>query len=131
MDQFWFSFRNPTTEFTDKMLFIQDTVHIKTKMRIRFLQPSIVFPLGNYYVQVSQLMSLTKQYSKDKNMLTLSDLKPEDKMNFLLAKKMCSKKVLVLLPEMTNTLSTPNFFNNNYILSAFLDKNLTINDRIY
>lgn len=48
IDWSWFSFHNIPTEFTNKVLFVQDTVHIGTKLRIRFLKPSIVLPMGLY-----------------------------------------------------------------------------------
>lgn len=60
MDWSWFSIGNPPTESTDKVLFVQDTVHIGTKLRTRFLKPSVVLPMGNYNVSLSRyLMSLT------------------------------------------------------------------------
>lgn len=62
----------------------------------------------------------------------MTDLKPEDKMNFRSAEKMCSTKVLELLPNIPDTSATITFLTIlNYILSAYLDKNLIIEERIY
>ena len=113
-------------------MYVQDTVHIGTKLRTRFLKPSIILPMGSHFASVSHLVSLTKQYSKDKHLLTITDLKPEDKMNFRSAEKMCSTKVLELLPSIPDTSTTITFLTiMNYILTAYLDKNLKIEERIY
>lgn len=67
-------------------------------------------------------------------MLTMTDLKPEDKTNYTSAEKMFSTKVVELLPNMSydTPLATVIFFTiMNYITTAYLDKSLKIQDRIY
>jgi len=95
----WFIIGEPPiipNQEQDKEIYIQDTVHILTKLRTRFLKSNIIIPMGNYFATVDHLMELTRTFSKDKHLLTVSDLKPEDKMNFSSAEKMCSTNVLTI-----------------------------------
>lgn len=43
--------------------------------------------MGTYFVSVDHLMELTRSHTKDKHLLTMTDFKPEDKMNFQSAQK--------------------------------------------
>jgi len=43
----------------NKEIYIQDTVHILTKLRTRFLKSNIIIPMGNYFATVDHLMELT------------------------------------------------------------------------
>lgn len=67
--------------------YVQDTVHIITKLRTRFLKPNVVLPIGDYFISVAHLKILINTFSKDKHLLTSNDLSPEDKMNFRSAEK--------------------------------------------
>lgn len=78
--------------------FFQDIVHILTKLRVRFL---------NY--NVTLIIADKIAISKDQHLLILTDLKGEDKMNFLFAEKMCSTKIMELLKHIPNT------EGNNYL----------------
>lgn len=49
--------------------------------------------MGSRFASVDHILTLKKQCSKDKHMLTATDLMPEDKMNFMPAEKTCSPKV--------------------------------------
>lgn len=60
-------------------VYVQDTVHIGTKFRTQFLKPSIVLPMRSYFDTADHIQTLTKQFSKDKYFLTITDLKLEDK----------------------------------------------------
>lgn len=82
--------------YTDNS-FVQDTIHIATKLRNRLLKPSILLPLGNKLISVSHLKILINIMSKDKHLLSLSDIEPKDKMNFESAKKISQEYVQKLL----------------------------------
>lgn len=113
-------------------IYIQDTVHIGTKLRTRFLKPSIILPMGSHFATVDHILTLTKECSKDKHLLTMTDLKPEDKMNFKSVEKICSPKVQELLGQIPDTEATIEFLKiMNYILTSFLDKEMNIEERIY
>jgi len=92
----------------NREIYIQSTVHIGTKVRTRYFKPNIVFPMGTYLASVDHLMELTRSHTKDKHLLTMTDLKPEDKMNFQSAQKMCTTKVLEILSQL------PGIFNYYY-----------------
>lgn len=55
--------------------YVQDTTHIITKMRTRFLKEGIILQMGNYVATVDHLHFLVKNVSKDKHLLTSWDLK--------------------------------------------------------
>ena len=110
----------------------QDTVHILTKMRTRFLKDGIVLPLGDYFASVDHLKLLISKFGKDKHLLTSSDLSPEDKMNFRSAQKMSSDRVINLLDSVPESNGTRVYLKiMRYIESAFLDSSLDVQDRIY
>lgn len=112
--------------------YIQDTVHIGTKLRTRFLKPKVILPIGNFLISASHLQVLIETYTKDKHLLIRSDLMPEDKMNFCSAEKMCAPTVQELLKHIPESQGTIAFLKSmNYVLTSFLDKSLTIEDRIY
>jgi len=131
----WFIIGEPPiipNQEQNKEIYIQDTVHILTKLRTRFLKTNIIIPMGNYFATVDHLMELTRTFSKDKHLLTVSDLKPEDKMNFSSAEKMCSTNVLTILENIPNTHATIAYLKiMNYILTAFLNKEVSTEERIY
>lgn len=112
--------------------FVQDSVHIGTKLRTRILKPSIVLPLGNFIASSSYLHVLIQEFSKDKHLLVPSDLKAEDKMNFRSAEKMYSDQVRNLLKSIPDTAGTQAFLLvMQYSVTSYCDKTLTIHDRIY
>lgn len=112
--------------------YIQDTVHIGTKLRTRLLKPNVILPIGNFLISASHLQELIETYSKDKHLLRRSDLIPEDKMNFRSAEKICAPTVLELLKHIPESQGTIAFLKSmNYVLTSFLDKSLTVEDRIY
>jgi len=72
------------------------------------LKSEVTLPIGNYLISASHLQVLTETYTKDKHLLTPSDLIPEDKMNFRSAEKMCAPTVQELLkhiPESQGTIA--------------------------
>lgn len=74
--------------------YIQDTTHIATKLRNRFLKtiksPSL-FPFGKKII-IQQSHLQVDNFSKDKHNLTATILNPIDKQNFDSALGMCDSK---------------------------------------
>lgn len=66
---------------------VQDTTHILTKMRTRFLKPKINLPIGKYTATSDHLRELVLKVSKDKYLLTDSDPKNEEQDEFCLRRK--------------------------------------------
>lgn len=103
------------------MCYFQDFIHILTKMRVRFLKTNIKLILGKFQANQQHILDIIDTVSKDKHLLTISDVKAEDKMNFLSAEKLCSDKVIDILKTMPGTDGTRIYLKiMNYILSAFL-----------
>ncbi|KAG4068990.1 hypothetical protein HA402_008461 [Bradysia odoriphaga] len=77
--------------------FTQDYVHIITKARNRILKYSRIFPIGDKVISSSHLKYLIDNVSKDKHLLTFSDIEPKDRQNFPSAEKICSEKTMECL----------------------------------
>nr|CAI5842637.1 unnamed protein product [Callosobruchus analis] len=111
---------------------LQDTIHIITKLRTRFLKPGIVLLFGNYFASVEDLNTLIEKYKKDIHLLTKSDLRAEDKMNYSSADKMCSHLVINLLKENPEFKGTEVYLTlMRCIITAFMDYTVDIRDRLF
>lgn len=53
---------------------IQDTVHILTKMKTRFLNPKITLTMGKYVASSKFVAEMIEKFSKDRHFLCQSDL---------------------------------------------------------
>lgn len=110
--------------------YIQDTTHIITKMRTRFLKEGIMLQMGNYLATVDNLHYLVQNVSKDKHLLTFWDLKGEDKMNFSAGEKMCSSLIISHLKQIANTGTIAYLTIMNYIILSFLDDSIPLRARV-
>ncbi|RXX91571.1 hypothetical protein DD587_31600, partial [Klebsiella pneumoniae] len=112
--------------------YVQDTLHIITKLRTKFLKSDSILPLGNYVATVAHLEILVKNYTKYQHMLTITDLKAEDKMNYAGAEKMCSPEVKKMIADNIDNSAGTVYLKLMYLIpAAFLDKTLSIVERIY
>lgn len=113
--------------------FVQDVTHIITKSRNRVLLCSRLFPLGKRIISSTHLKYLIRHVSKDKHLLTYSDIEPKDRQNFLSAEKICSEKTIQCLsdyvPESEATILYLRMMRN--VLKAFSDTDITSEERIY
>lgn len=106
-----------------QQIYVQDTTHIGTKLRTRMLKPAIVLPLGEYSASIAHLHFLVDNFSKDKHLLTKSDLNSVDKMNYRAAEKMCSNEVISLLKSIPDTDGTAAYLTvMQFIISAFIQQ---------
>lgn len=116
-----------------KTTLTQDYVYIITKARNRVLTCSRLFPIGRKIISSTHLKYLIKHVSKDKHLLTYSDLEPKDKQNFLSAEKICSEKTLKCLsdyvPESEGTIMYLRMMRR--VLNAFSDTEISSQERIY
>lgn len=116
-----------------KPMVIQDTVHIGTKLRTRFLGSSIVIPLGNYIASKTHLEVLLTVVTKDKHLLAKNDLNCDDKMNFDAVEKISKEHVIELLnthiPQSQGTVAYLKIIR--FVLDSFLSKHLTPSERLY
>lgn len=76
----WFAIGRPPIKLKNgndssyREIYIQDTVHIGTKLRTRFLKNNIVLPMRKYFVLIDHLLELIISHSKDKHLLTLFNI---------------------------------------------------------
>lgn len=82
-------------------VFVQDPTHIATKLRnflLRTTKKLEKMAFGTeYFIQMSHLQQLLKNYTKDVHQLTATILNPVDKQNFQSAQRMCDSNVIELL----------------------------------
>ncbi|KAK4880979.1 hypothetical protein RN001_004298 [Aquatica leii] len=121
-------------------VYIQDAVHIGTKMKTTLLKPNVVLLMERFFVSKDfieklieiHLQNLIVTVTKDKHLLCNSDLDNADKMNFRAIDKISSNEVIKLLhgiPESDATIQYLQITRN--IIDAFLNKSSSIADRIY
>lgn len=86
-----------------KPLYIQDTVHIATKLRNFFLKTHNnlkLLPFGDKnFIKIEHLEKLLIFFSKDKHNLCEYTLNPTDRQNFESVLRMCDQRVIDLLRE--------------------------------
>lgn len=113
--------------------FVQDTVHILTKLRNRLLTCSRIFPIGFWIVSMSHVKYLIENVSKDKHLLTIHDIEPKDRQNYLSAEKISSEKsIQCLIDYVPGSDATVLYLKAmQCIRLAFLDEDLQSKDRIY
>lgn len=118
---------------TTQEVYVQDTVHIGTKLRNRLLKFSSVLAMGNFLVACTHLKMLIQILSKDKHLLTERDLSGADKMNFQSVLKISNPRIINLLkahiPDSDGTQHFLTIINN--VLESFLNVHLIPEKRIY
>lgn len=112
--------------------FIQDTVHLGTKLRNRLLKHSILMSMGSQQVSVAHLKILLKEVGKEVHGLVWSDICTEDRQNFSSLQKVMQNRVLNALekyvPESEATVKYLRLCKD--ITQSFLDVNLSPLERI-
>lgn len=113
--------------------FIQDIIHILTKLRNRLLMCSRVYPIGYKIVSLSHLKYLIENVSKDKHLLTSYDIEPKDRQNYVSAEKICSDNTIkCLIDYVPGSEATVLYLKAmRGVQLAFLDGNLQSTERIY
>lgn len=115
-----------------KTSYIQDTVHVGTKLRNKLLQPSALLPMGTQQVSITHLKILINDVPKDEHGLVFKDICPDDRQNFGSLRKMTELRVLKSLqnhvPESEATVMYLKLCHN--ITSSFLDMSLAPTERI-
>lgn len=77
----------------ENICFMQDTVHIGTKLRNRLLKPSTVLLIGKKVASISHLKILLNTKSKDSHGLVYSDICPDDRQNYNSLRKIMEPSV--------------------------------------
>lgn len=115
-----------------KTLFVQDTHHIGTKIRNKFLAASVLLPMGDKQATVSHLKILLNKVPKDVHGLVMKDICPDDRQNYESLRKVMQPRVLEALnehvPDSEATVMYLKLCQN--VTSAFLDPTLTPLERL-
>ncbi|XP_031349112.1 uncharacterized protein LOC116175142 isoform X1 [Photinus pyralis] len=125
----WFQTKLNSTD----PLYIQDTVHIGTKLRNCFLNKKINLTIGNYIASKDHLATLIETVSKDQHLLCETHLSGTDNMNFESVEKISHARVQECLAKyVAESQATVAFLKViRYVLDSFLEKSLKVCDRIY
>lgn len=113
--------------------FVQDHIHIGTKLRNRLLKPSIELPMGYKIVSISYLKILINEIQKDIHGLCMKDICPDDRQNYESLEKIMKPAVLEALSKyIVGSQGTIMFLKLCYgITSSFCEENLSPLERIY
>lgn len=132
----WFRCGISQLEDLDVPFYIQDLIHLVTKLRNCLLKTRsnpLKLPFGNKnYIQVGHLAVLINKFTKDKHQLTNSVLDPTDRQNYGSAVRMCDQKVIDLLkrhvPDSTATIKYLEIIRN--LIDAFSNAQIPPLERI-
>lgn len=126
----WYSwyFLNPTQLF----LFMQDGIHLCTKMRNRFLSRNVCLQMGRYKVSVKHLYQLIETRNKIDHNLSKSDMNIKDKQNFSSCQRISDDKVLNLLSSNDEYNATYNYLLLiNLLIIAYTQPRVSLSTRIF
>lgn len=76
---------------------IQDTEHIKTKMRNRLVNKCLKLMMGSYTVTAEHLKTLIRNEQKSAHGLNMSDASPVDRQNVASAERIMEERVIAAL----------------------------------
>lgn len=115
------------------IVYIQDTIHIGTKLRNRLLSPSVFLPMGNRQVSISHVKMLLSLAPKEEHGIVYSDICPEDRQNFGSLEKIMRPRVLQSLEKYVYGSEATVMYLRiaEQITSSFLNPELKSTDRIY
>ncbi|CAF3288524.1 unnamed protein product [Rotaria sp. Silwood2] len=123
----WFFMKQQQT-----FLFMQDPIHIATKIRNRLLSTVANLRMGDFSVDIKDLIDLVESKSKLEHNLIKSDLNPKDRQNFASCLRISSETVLALLNRNENSKGTYVYLTLlNLIISGFINKSTAIEERLF
>lgn len=120
----------------DQPYYVQDTIHIATKLRNMFLKTMKIpnmLPFGpKFYIRAKHIESVMMKFPKDQHRLTPTVLNREDKQNFESVLRLCDESVIQLLKSgIPGSEATVKFLQiMRDVIDAYRDKDLTPLQRI-
>lgn len=117
----------------DKFVYIQDMIHIATKLRNCLLNLIKMLPMGDYQVNIAHIKILLDLLTKDVHGLVYSDICPNDRQNFASFEKITHDRVLESLEKAVfGSEATVTFLKMcKNVTSSFLDMSIDASERIY
>lgn len=115
------------------IVYIQDMVHIATKLRNLLLRLFKILPMGDHQVSTAHIKLLLNLLTKDIHGLVYSDICPKDRQNFGSYEKITHDRVLESLQKaVIGSEATVAFLKMcKNITSSFLETNLNALERLY
>lgn len=112
--------------------YIQDIIHVGTKLRNRLLKLGIVLPMGCKQISVTHLKMLIQNVAKEKHGLVPKDVCPDDRQNFGSLEKVMKTRVLdTMASHVIDSEATVMYLRLcEKITSSFRDIELTPLERI-
>lgn len=113
-------------------LYVQDMIHILTKLRTRYLNSLIELKMGKYVASADHLRNLISTTSKQTHGLCLSDLNLQDEMNYKSAEKIYAANVISNLYDIDSSHATIVYLQiMQDLISAFLDQSIVPTHRVH
>lgn len=112
---------------------VQDPTHIGTKLRNRLLKSSIVLPLGNKQISLAHMKMLINSAPKIIHGLTIGDINPKDRQNYVSYEKITSERVRnALSNHVARSDGTIKYLEKcHQITSSFMQYDLMPLERVY
>lgn len=113
--------------------YIQDMIHIGTKLRNRILKLALVLPMGKKLVAVTHIKMLLGSASKEIHGLIYNDVCPQDRQNYASLEKIMRPRVIQSLEQyVTDSEATVEYLKMcKLVTSSFLDRDLEPIERVY
>lgn len=113
-------------------VFLQDPIHLATKLRNRLFSKVASMKIGDYCIDVKHLIQLIETKSKLEHNLIKCDVSPKDRQNFSSCIRMSSPTVLHLLGQFETAKGTCLYLSLlQLLISALIDKSCSIEERLY
>lgn len=118
--------------FKSTVCYLQDIVHIATKLRNRLLNVLICLSIGYKVASVSHLKMLLNSVPKDMHGLVYSDICPDDRQNFSSLRKIMHPRVRETLIQIVDSDATIEYIRIcDDITSSLYTDDLPPSDRLY
>lgn len=122
----WFAVERVT-----KISPVQDTVHLRVKLKARLMTHSQILPLGKFSAQCAHLTMLQSSFRKEQHNLRVKDLDHQDRQNFEAVNRLTSANVISLLDEFPDALGTKYYLlMMKNIINSYLKQDLSPLQRI-
>ncbi|CAF1462305.1 unnamed protein product [Adineta ricciae] len=122
----WFFMRS-----RQRLVFIQDGIHLCTKLRNRLLSSKATMLFGEELIDVNHLIQLINSSSKLNHNLVKSDVLPKDRQNFASCEKISNESVLTELASVPKSKGTQIYLEIiRNVRFAFVKKETFYIDRI-
>ena len=115
-------------------VFMQDPIHLVTKLRNRLLSSKAALQVGDKYISMEHLQQLLdhQEMIRLDHGLVQSDLKPSDRQNFRSCLKITSRDVLNLLTHDDSFNGTHMYLSLiKFIITSYIEPTTSIEERMF